>query len=169
MPYLAISLASALFGGMAGLSDTGVSLELCRSASDQRIIGTVVEVTDAFAAKSLFVDFEIGAKQKVRRKLLDRILDCFRSGSKSQVLQVLRLGPLAHGREQFPSGAVIECGHSFGVLQLRGHAPYEPGPQNCGPDRHDCRALDLATLQEGIDVAPGLALFETVFLDDLSD
>jgi hypothetical protein len=86
------------------------------AAPGQGIFGAFVQSADAIAVEPLFIDFEIGAGQKVRRNLFHGEADSLGSVRETLVSQRLTpRGPLSRA-EQLGRGIVIEFSHRKGDL-----------------------------------------------------
>src|SRR5438067_13933608 len=92
----------------------------CRSPLDgrsgslvagQRVFGAVVQFADPAAVEPGLIDFKVGARKKLGRKLLDGETDGFRGMAKSSIAEAAAHGSPAPGGEQLRLRFIIECGH----------------------------------------------------------
>jgi len=87
------------------------------SASSKRILGTIVQTANFIALVSHFSDFETGANEELRWKLLDRETDGICGPRKSPVPKRLAPAFQVPSGEQFGFGAVIKQLRLPGIIK----------------------------------------------------
>src|SRR5712692_1606874 len=152
-----------------------------RRASSQRIFVAFVQAANSVAVEYLLIDFQAGVWKKFRWELFDCETDSIRGTRESSVAnRVSWPAPsaprrsqlyLAPGGKQFRLDAVVKRGHAASVtgrieFVLLVRCRLRP-PQRAISDFINRTASDLATLQQGVDVALSLSLLDAVLGHDL--
>src|SRR5690349_2368473 len=108
-------LGSVLLGGRRGLG-------LARTARPREGLA-LIESADAVLVEAGCLDLEIGAIQRIRRRLLERKTNGFRSGAKAAIRKASPLLLADGGGKQFGGGVEVERTqrtHGRGPLDLLG-------------------------------------------------
>src|ERR1051326_732893 len=104
----------------------------------QRIFGVIVQLADPIAVESRLIRFEIGAREQLRRKLLDGETHGFRGVGESPVSEGTSPRFPAPGGEELRFRSVIEGGHYRDPRSLHGEgtqAAPRPGHQTGNLDQ----------------------------------